>query len=338
MISPTDNRTQSKGSRIRLRRSKFADHRPLYEWLLDNLPVPSRPRQFEFARLQMTHTLLSKRVLAELVATDRVSGWDDPRMPTLAGLRRRGVPPIAIREFVARAGIAKSNSVVDHGALEFAVREALNRDAVRRFAVLRPIKLIIENYEDGSTEHVEAPNHPADASRGTRRLPFSRELYIEQEDFMEVPSKGFLRLAPGRDVRLRYAYVIRCVRIVKDDDGRITELRCSYDPSTKGARSGRRMAAIHWVSALHALPIEVRLYDHLFPEQHPDARRLQINDRSIEILSTCAAEPALADDHPQTAVQFERQGYFVRDPVCEASKPVFNRTVGLREAPNKRVG
>ena len=316
---------------------EFADHRPLYDWLLDNLPVPSRPRQLEFARLQMTHTLLSKRALAGLVATGHVSGWDDPRMPTLAGLRRRGVPAVAIREFIGRAGIAKSDSVVEYGAFEFAVRETLNRDALRRLAVLRPIKLVIQNYEVGSTEHVEAPNHPANPSLGSRKVPFSREIYIESEDFMEVPSKGFLRLAPGRDVRLRYAYVIKCVRVVKDNAGCVTELHCSYDPSTKRIRSDRRMATIHWVSALHAVPIEVRLYDHLFLARRPDAHELKINELSIEVLSTCVAEPAVADNFSQTPVQFERQGYFVRDQVCEASKPIFNKTVGLRESPEKRT-
>ena len=318
---------------------EFADHRPLYDWLLDNLPVPSRPRQLEFARLRMTHTLLSKRVLAGLVSAGIVSGWDDPRMPTLAGLRQRGVPPAAIREFILRVGIAKSESVVDYGAFEFAVREILNRDALRRLVVLRPLKLIIENYEAEAAEHIEAPNHPANPALGSRRVPFSREIYIEREDFMEVPSKGFRRLAPEREIRLRYAYVIKCERVVKDADGGVTELHCSYDPSTKGLRSAdRNVATIHWVSASHAVPIEVRLYDHLFIMQHPtgDNFASQVNKRSIEVLSTSFAEPAVIGDLPQTPVQFERQGYFARSGDSSASKPVFNRTVGLREAPEKR--
>jgi glutaminyl-tRNA synthetase len=313
---------------------EFADHRPLYDWLLDRLPVPARPRQFEFARLQMTHTLLSKRVMAELVNDSHVSGWDDPRMPTLAGLRRRGVPAEAIREFIRRAGVARSDSVVEYEAFEFAVRETLNRHALRRMAVLRPVKLVIENFEAGSTEYVDAQNHPGDPSLGSRRLPFSREIFIESEDFEEFPSKDFFRLAPGRQVRLRYAYVVKCNRVVRDRSGDIIELVCTYDPSSKGARSSDRTATIHWVSATHAVPIEVRLYDHLFLAERPDRDDIysQVNHRSVEILTSSIAEPALVADTPQVPVQFERQGYFVRDQVFETAKPVFNRTVGLRDA------
>jgi glutaminyl-tRNA synthetase len=319
---------------------EFADHRALYDWLLDNLPVPSRPRQLEFARLQMTHTVLSKRALAGLVSAGLVSGWDDPRMPTLAGLRRRGIPPAAIRDFIGRVGIARSDGVTDYSAFEFSVRELLNRDAPRRLAVLRPITLVIENSPVGATEHIEAPNHPANPSLGTRSAPLSREPYIEREDFVETPSKGFFRLAPGREIRLRYSYVITCQQVVKDDNGCVTEIRCSYNPSTRGARIGdRKVATIHWVSALHAVPIEVRLYDHLFLTERPSAYDFesQLNKQSVDVLSSCMAEPALAADPPGTPFQFERHGYFVRDAEFTASKPVFNRTVGLRGASEKRM-
>ncbi|HVV40804.1 MAG TPA: glutamine--tRNA ligase/YqeY domain fusion protein [Nitrobacter sp.] len=315
---------------------EFEDHRPLYDWFLDNLPVPSHPHQYEFARLNLTHTLLSKRVLTELVRGGHVSGWDDPRMPTLAGLQRRGVPPEALREFVRRIGVAKANSTVDIGMFDFAVRETLNRIAPRRMAVLRPLKVVIENYPEGAGEELEAVNHPDDPSLGSRRIRFGREIYIERDDFMENPPKKFFRLSPGNEVRLRYAYFVTCREVVKDAAGEIIELRCTYDPATKGgnAPDGRKVkATMHWVSAADAVPAEVRLYNHLFATPQPDAANFaaEINPQSLEALSGCMVEPALASDNTAAAVQFERQGYFCRDKDSAPGKPVFNRTVGLRD-------
>ncbi len=315
---------------------EFEDHRPLYDWFIENLPVPSRPRQYEFARLNVTHTLLSKRVLTELVRGGHVSGWDDPRMPTLAGLQRRGVPAAALRDFVKRIGVAKANSTVDIGMFEFSIREALNATAPRRMAVLRPIKVVIENYPEGQVEQLEAVNHPDDAAQGTRTIPFSREIYIERDDFMEDPPKKFFRLAPGREVRLRYAYFITCREVIKDASGEIVELRCTYDPATRGgnAPDGRKVkATIHWVSATEGIPAEVRVYNHLFADPQPDAANFasQINPDSLEVLSGAVVEPALAGDNFAGAVQFERQGYFVRDKDSTPGKLVFNRTVGLRD-------
>lgn len=316
---------------------EFEDHRPLYDWCLDNLPVPSRPHQYEFARLNMTYTLLSKRVLTELVRGGHVSGWDDPRMPTLAGLQRRGIPAEALREFVKRIGVAKANSTVDLSMFDFAVRETLNRTAPRRMAVLRPLKVVIENYPEGQVEQLEAVNHPDDASLGTRQIPFSRELYIEHEDFMEDPPKKFFRMAPGREVRLRYGYFITCRDVVKNDKGEVVELRCTYDPETRGgnAPDGRKVkATIHWVSASHAVPAEVRVYEQLFATPTPEAANFaaQINPNSLEVLSGAMLEPALASDNYDGAMQFERQGYFCRDKDSAPGKPVFNRTVGLRDS------
>ncbi|MGN6410431.1 MAG: glutamine--tRNA ligase/YqeY domain fusion protein [Nitrobacter sp.] len=315
---------------------EFEDHRPLYDWFLDNLPVPSRPHQYEFARLNVTHTLLSKRVLTELVRGGHVSGWDDPRMPTLAGLRRRGVPAEALREFIKRIGVAKANSTVDIGMFEFAVRETLNRSAPRRMAVLRPLKVVIENYPEGESEELEAVNHPDDPSQGTRRIRFGRELYIEQDDFMEHPPKKFFRLSPGKEVRLRYAYFITCREVIKNAAGDVVELRCTYDPETKGgnAPDGRKVkATMHWVSAADAVPAEIRLYGHLFAAAQPDAANFasELNPQSLETLSGCMVEPALAGDHAEAAVQFERQGYFCRDRDSSSDRLVFNRTVGLRD-------
>src|SRR5215217_487318 len=252
---------------------EFEDHRPLYDWFLENLPVPSRPRQYEFARLNLTYTVLSKRVLTELVRAGHVNGWDDPRMPTLAGLRRRGVPPASIRDFVRRVGVAKANSIVDVGMFEHSIREVLNKTAQRRMAVLRPLKVVIENYPEGASEELEAVNNPEDPAAGTRRLRFSRELYVERDDFMENPPKKFYRLAPGREVRLRYAYFITCREAVKNAAGEVIELRCTYDPATRGgdAPDGRKVqGTIHWVSARHALDCDVRLYDRLFTVPDPD--------------------------------------------------------------------
>src|SRR3954470_3076046 len=322
---------------------EFEDHRPLYEWLLDKLPVPSKPRQYEMARLNLTYTLLSKRVLTELVRGGHVAGWDDPRMPTIAGLKRRGVPAAAIREFVRRIGVAKANSVVDIGMLEFSIREHLNRTAPRRMAVLRPLKVVIENYPEGKTEEIEAVNHPDDAAAGTRRVAFGRELYIERDDFMENPPKKFFRLSPGTEVRLRYAYFITCREVVKDASGNITELRCTYDPATRGgnAPDGRKVkATIHWVSAADSVPAEVRLYNPLFAKPEPDVANFanDLNPDSLEVLSDARLEPALISDNSPEPVQFERLGYFARDKSSAPGRPVFNRTVGLRDSYAKVAG
>ena len=322
---------------------EFADHRPLYDWLIEKLPVPSRPRQYEFARLNITYMLLSKRVLTQLVRDGHVAGWDDPRMPTLAGLRRRGAPPEALRDFVRRVGVAKANSVVDANMLDFSIREVLNRTAQRRMAVLRPLKVIIENYPEGQTEELEAVNHPDDPAAGTRRITFGRELFIEQEDFMEDPPKKFFRLSPGQEVRLRYAYFIKCHEVVKNAAGEIVELRCTYDPETKGgnAPDGRKVkATMHWVSATHSLPAEVRVYNALVAKPAPDAANFaaDLNPQSLEVLTDARVEPAIVQGNSDAPVQFERQGYFAPDPDSKPGKPVFNRTVGLRDTFAKEVG
>ena len=315
---------------------EFEDHRPLYDWFLEHLPVPSRPRQYEFARLNLTHTVLSKRVLTELVRGGHVKGWDDPRMPTLAGLRRRGVPPQAVRDFVKRVGVAKANSVVDVAMFDFSVREVLNKTALRRMAVLRPLKIVIENYPEGQSEELEAVNHPDDPAAGTRRLRFGRELYIERDDFMENPPKKFYRLSPGREVRLRYAYFITCREVVKNRAGEVVELRCSYDSQTHGgnAPDGRKVqATLHWVSAADAVSAEVRLYNQLFarPDPNPADFIADLNPDSLEVLTGCKLEPELAAANTGDPVQFERQGYFCRDPDSTPAHLVFNRTVGLRD-------
>jgi len=315
---------------------EFEDHRPLYDWLLEHLPVPSRPRQYEFARLNLTHTVLSKRVLTELVRGGHVKGWDDPRMPTLAGLRRRGVPPQAVRDFVKRIGVAKANSVVDVAMFDFSVREVLNKTALRRMAVLRPLKVVIENYPEGRYEEIEAVNHPDDPGAGTRRLRFGRELYVERDDFMENPPKKFYRLSPGREVRLRYAYFITCREVVKNPAGEVVELRCSYDPQTRGgnAPDGRKVqATLHWVSAADAVSAEVRLYNQLFarPDPNPANFIADLNPDSLEVLTDCRLEPALAAANSGDPVQFERQGYFCPDPDSAPGRLVLNRTIGLRD-------
>jgi glutaminyl-tRNA synthetase len=315
---------------------EFEDHRPLYDWFIANLPVPSRPHQYEFARLNLTYTVLSKRVLTELVRGGHVSGWDDPRMPTLAGLRRRGVPPEALRDFVKRIGVAKANSIVDAGVLDFSVREVLNKSASRRMAVLRPLKVVIENWPEGKTEELDAANHPDDPAAGMRKVRFSREIYVEQDDFMENPPKKFFRLSPGKEVRLRYAYFITCREVVKNAKGEVVELKCTYDPATRGgnAPDGRKVqATMHWVSAADAVPAEVRLYNPLFAKPDPDAGNFaaDLNPSSLEVLSGAMLEPALAGDNAEAAVQFERQGYFCRDRDSKPGKLVFNRTVGLRD-------
>ncbi|HEY7230597.1 MAG TPA: glutamine--tRNA ligase/YqeY domain fusion protein [Pseudolabrys sp.] len=316
---------------------EFEDHRPLYDWFIANLNVPSQPHQYEFARLNLTYTVLSKRVLTQLVRDGHVTGWDDPRMPTLAGLRRRGVPPEAIRDFVKRIGVAKSNSVVDMGMFDFTVREALNKTALRRMAVLRPLKVVIENYPEGKVEELEASNHPDNPAAGTRKIKFGRELYIEQDDFMENPPKKFYRLSPGTEVRLRYAYFITCREAVKNARGEITELRCTYDPQTRGgnAPDGRKVkATIHWVSAAHARLAEVRLYNPLFTRPDPTGGEnftADLNPNSLEVLSEARVEPALADAKIEQPVQFERQGYFCLDRDSKPDRPVFSRTIGLRD-------
>jgi glutaminyl-tRNA synthetase len=317
---------------------EFEDHRPLYDWLIENLPVPARPRQYEFARLNLTHTVMSKRVLRRLVEEGHVAGWDDPRMPTLRGMRRRGYPADAIRDFAARVGVSKSNSVVEVGMLEHCIREHLNMHAERRLAVLQPLKVVIENYPEGESEEVEGSNNPAAEDAGTRRIPFSREIYIERDDFMEDPPRKFFRLAPGREVRLRFAYFITCREIVKDAAGRVVELRCTYDPATRGgnAPDGRKVrGTIHWVSAAHAVDGELRLYDHLFADPDPtfgDDLGGAINPDSVEIVTGCKLEPSLAQAKAGESLQFERTGYFCLDPDSAPGKPVFNRTIGLRDS------
>ncbi len=322
---------------------EFEDHRPLYDWLLDKLPVPSKPHQYEMARLNLTYTLLSKRVLTELVRGGHVAGWDDPRMPTIAGLKRRGVPPAAVREFVKRIGVAKANSIVDVGMLEFCIREILNRTAQRRMAVLRPLKVVIENYPEGESEELEAINHPDDPAAGTRKIAFGRELYIEQEDFMENPPKKFFRLSPGTEVRLRYAYFIKCHDVVKNAAGEVIELRCTYDPATKGgnAPDGRKVkATMHWLSAAQSVPAEIRVYNPLFAKSSPDAGNFvaDLNPQSLEILKDARIEPDVAQSTSSDVMQFERQGYFVRDKDSTPGHPVFNRTIGLRDTFAKEVG
>jgi glutaminyl-tRNA synthetase len=316
---------------------EFEDHRPLYDWFLANLPVPSRPRQYEFARLNLSYTVLSKRVLTELVRGRHVKGWDDPRMPTLAGLRRRGVPPEAIRDFVKRIGVAKANSLVDMGVLDFSIREVLNKTAPRRMAVLRPLKVVIENYPEGKFEELEAQNHPDDKAAGTRKIRFGRELYVERDDFMETPEKKFFRLFPGNEVRLRYAYFVKCREAVKNAAGEVIELRCTYDPATRGGETppdGRKVkTTLHWVSVADAVPAEVRLVNPLFSRPDPNAADFaaDLNPNALEVLAEARVEPSLADLGPGQAVQFERQGYFCLDPDSKPGALVFNRTVGLRD-------
>jgi glutaminyl-tRNA synthetase len=316
---------------------EFEDHRPLYDWLIENLPVPSRPHQYEFARLNISYTVLSKRMLTRLVAEKRVTGWDDPRMPTLAGLRRRGVPAAALREFVRRIGVARAYSTVDVAQLDATIREALNPSAARRMAVLRPLKLIIENYPGGQTETLQAINHPDNPAAGTRPITFGREIYIEQDDFLEDPPKKFFRLTPGREVRLRYGYFVTCTGIERSSTGAISALRCTYDPATKGgnAPDGRKVqATLHWVAAADAVTADVRLYEQLFSRPDPGADgdvMADLNPASIEVLSGCLLEPALAAAPVEEAIQFERLGFFCRDRDSTPESPVFNRTVGLRD-------
>ncbi len=316
---------------------EFEDHRPLYDWFLDELKVDCHPQQIEFARLNLSHTVLSKRKLIRLVQEGHVSGWDDPRMPTIAGIRRRGYTPAAVRNFCDRIGVAKRDSTVDIALLEFCVREDLNRSASRVMAVLRPLRVVIDNYPEDLVEELDAVNNPEDPAMGTRKVPFSRVLYIEREDFREDPPKGFYRLSPGKEVRLRYAYFVTCTGVVKDEKGEVVELRCTYDPKTRGGDSpdGRKVkATLHWVSAAHSVEAEVRLYDHLFTSPDPADEEdfiAALNPNSLETLQACRAEPGLAGAAPGSLYQFERLGYFCADPDSSASKPVFNRTVTLRD-------
>lgn len=320
---------------------EFEDHRPLYDWSVDETNVPFKPRQIEFARLNLSYTVLSKRKLLRLVQEGHVSGWDDPRMPTISGLRRRGYTPESIRTFCDRIGVAKRNSVVDVAQLEHAVREDLNLRAPRVMGVVRPLRVVLENYPEGQVEELDAINNPEDESAGMRKVPFSRILYIERDDFLEDPPKKFFRLAPGREVRLRYAYLITCTEVVKNDAGEIIELRCTYDPQTRGGTppDGRRVrGTLHWVSADHALDAEVRWYDRLFLQEDPDDAGegqdflSNLNPSSLEVIDDAKVEPSLRDAAPETRVQFERQGYFAVDRDSTPDKLVFNRTVGLKDA------
>jgi glutaminyl-tRNA synthetase len=322
---------------------EFEDHRPLYDWCVDSLigtarEFKSRPRQIEFARLNLNYTVMSKRKLLGLVQQQLVAGWDDPRMPTIAGIRRRGYTAEAVRDFCARIGVAKKENVIDIALLEHSVREDLNRHALRALAVLRPLRLVIENYPEGRVEQLEAVNNPEDSSAGSRRVPFSRVLYIEQDDFMEIPPKKFFRLSPGSEVRLRYAYIIKCERVVKDASGAITEVRCSYDPeSLNGASASRRVkGTIHWVSAEHAANAEIRLYDRLFLSEDPSADGRDplddLNPHSLEVIAGAKVEPSLVSAAAGSRFQFERQGYFCVDPDSGPGKLAFNRTVTLKDS------
>ena len=317
---------------------EFEAHRPLYDWFIQNLPVPAEPHQYEFARLNLTHTVLSKRVLMRLVNEGVVRGWDDPRMPTLSGIRRRGFPAEGVRDFATLVGVAKTDSVVEVEYLEHTVRNVLNHKAPRRFGVLDPLKVVITDYPEGQVEEMDVPNNPEDPDAGTRKVPFGRELWIERDDFMEEPVRKFFRLAPGREVRLRAAYFVTCNEVVKDETGRIVELRCTHDPATRGgdAPDGRRpKATLHWVSAAHAVPAEVRLYEHLFTDPYPgaDGRDIfeTVNPDSEKVLRGCFVEPSLAEVPAGETVQFERLGYFCPDPDSAPGALVFNRTLTLKD-------
>ncbi len=319
---------------------EFEDHRPLYNWYLDELEI-YHPQQIEFARRNLSYTIMSKRKLIQLVEEGHVNGWDDPRMPTLSGLRKRGYTPEAIRDFCSRIGVTKSDNLVDVAMLEHCIRQDLNKHALRVMAVLRPLKVVIDNYPEEQTEELEATNNPENPNMGSRKIPFSRELYIEREDFMESPSKKYFRLAPGREVRLMHAYYVKCERIVKDEKtGEVLQVHCTYDPETRGgwSENGRKVkGTLHWVSANHSLEAEVRLYNHLFLKENPDDVeddkdfKSNLNPNSLETLAGCQIEPSLIDANPGNRYQFLRQGYFCVDPDSSSGKPVFNRTVSLRD-------
>jgi glutaminyl-tRNA synthetase len=321
---------------------EFEVHRPLYDWILDVLKTPSHPQQIEFARLNLGYTVMSKRKLLQLVEENLVTGWDDPRMPTIAGMRRRGVTPEALRHFCARIGVTKYNGLTDIALLEHSIREDLNKRALRVMAVLHPIKVVLTNYPEGKVEELEAINNPEDPNAGSRRVPFSREIYIERDDFMENPPKKFFRLTPGGEVRLRYAYIIKCEQVIKNEKGEITELHCTIDPDSKsgGATAGRKVkGTIHWVSAQHAINAEVRMYDRLFTVEEPDGDKEGrdfkefLNPHSLDVLKNAKLEPSLADAKPETRYQFERLGYFCTDPKdSKPGNPVFNRTISLRDS------
>ena len=325
---------------------EFENHRLLYDWFLENLPVPSRPRQIEFSRLNLNYTVMSKRKLLQLVNEGYVKGWDDPRMPTLSGIRRRGYPPTAIRNFCKTIGITKFESTNDYALLENAVREVLNQEASRFMAVLDPIRVVVTNYPEDQVEMLEAINHPENPAAGVREIPFSREIFIERDDFMEDPPKKFFRLSPGAEVRLRAAYFLRCEEVIKDAAGNIVELRCTYDPATRSGGNppdGRKVkATIHWVCALHAVSAEVRVYDRLFASESPDRGEGSfldhLNPDSLTVVESAKLEPGLASLEPGTTVQWERLGYFCVDPDSTTENPVFNRTVGLRDSWAKAQG
>jgi glutaminyl-tRNA synthetase len=322
---------------------EFENNRELYDWVLDELDV-YHPQQIEFARLNLTYTVMSKRKLLQLVREGYVKGWDDPRMPTICGLRRRGYTPAAIRNFLDRIGMAKRNSIVDVAMLEYSIREDLNKHSPRVMAVLDPLKVVIKNYPDDLVEEMDAVNNPEDESMGTRKVPFSKVLYIEREDFMEEPPKKFFRLAPGREVRLRYAYYVTCTEVIKDEHGEIVELHCTYDPETRGgwAKDGRKVkATLHWVSAAHTLDVEVRMYDRLFEQPNPAEQEdflACLNPDSLKVLSACKAEQSLQTAQSGDRYQFERKGYFCVDPDSTADHLVFNRTVTLRDSWMKIAG
>lgn len=317
---------------------EFEDHRPLYDWLIENLPVPTVPHQYEFSRLNLTYAVLSKRKLMQLVQEGHVEGWDDPRMPTISGYRRRGIPAAALRDFAQRIGVTKSDSTVEVELLNHCVRDYLNKVALRRLAVLKPLKVVIENYPEGQSEEIDAINNPEDEAAGKRKVPFSRELYIEQSDFMEDPPKKFFRLGPGREVRFRYAYFITCREAIKDADGNVIELRCTYDPETRGgnAPDGRKVkGTIHWVSAAHAIDAEINMFDHLFNRPDPGAEDDFLNDinpASKTVLTGCKLEPSLAEGTVADAVQFERQGYFALDRSSRSDHVVYNQTMAMRDS------
>ena len=323
---------------------EFADHRPLYNWFVDALPVPARPNQYEFAKLQMTYTVLSKRRLTRLVTENHVEGWNDPRMATLSGLRRRGVPAAAIRDFVQRLSISKNEGEVEIALLEHCIRENLNIESERRMAVLNPLKVVIENYPTSEPDWLEATNNPNLPEKGSRSVPFSKEIWIERDDFMEDPPKKFFRLAPGREVRLRYAFFITCTDIIKDTSGEIIEVRCTYDPETRGgnAPDGRKVkGTIHWVSSEHAQDAEIRLYNPLYVCPHPGSENDfidDINPNSIEVLNGCKLEPSISKLNSNVAVQFERVGYFFEDETSQPDKLIFNRTISLRDTWQKVKG
>ncbi len=325
---------------------EFEDHRPLYEWLLDNVSVPCKPRQFEFARLNLTYTVMSKRLLLTLVNEKIVSGWDDPRMPTISGIRRRGYTPSALRRFCQEIGVSKSNSMVDIEFLQYIIREELNLEARRAMAVLDPLKVVIENYPEGQTEMLEAENNPEKPEDGTRQIPFSREVYIERDDFMENPPKKFFRLSPGTEVRLKHAYLVTCTEVVRNGDGEITELRCTYDPQSRGGEAPDRRrvkGTLHWVSVPHAVKAQVRLYENLFTLRDMSAMeegktfRDYLNPDSLKVLENCFVEPGLAQAGPLETFQFLRQGYFCADPDSTPERPVFNRTVALKDSWAKEI-